>query len=124
MLVADDDESVRTLLAEILAGEGYRVVTASDGAEALEKMRATEPDLVILDLMMPHVSGWQVLEEIERHPRWAGTPVVVLTAFGEVGGVPAGRRVIHKPVDLELLRTTLEEMAGPAVTAGEPAISA
>jgi len=77
ILVADDDEDVRIIVAKILRGTGFEVETAQDGRETLEKMAAQRPDLLILDLMMPEMDGWEVLEEIKhREP----PPVIVLTA--------------------------------------------
>src|SRR5579859_6061975 len=82
VLVVDDDEAVRLVLVETLRQDGRDVVCASDGDEALAVMNGERlPQLVILDLMMPRVSGWQVLDRMEKSPRLAGIPVVVLTAF-------------------------------------------
>jgi DNA-binding response OmpR family regulator len=81
ILVVDDERDVRTLVAHILVDQGYEVDQAGDGREALDKIQASRPDLVVLDLMMPDVDGWQVLRELqalEVRPR-----VVVLSAFGD-----------------------------------------
>lgn len=80
VLVVDDEEFVRLLVAEILERNGYRVEMAPDGASALALMEARRPDLVLLDLMMPGLTGWAVLERMRR----AGgmPPVVILTAHG------------------------------------------
>ena len=77
ILVADDDEDVRIIVAKILRGTGFEVETAVTGREALDKLSEKRPDLLILDLMMPEVDGWEVLEEIKDHEP---PPVVVLTA--------------------------------------------
>jgi len=78
ILVADDEEDVQILVCRILADAGYEVESASDGAEALRKITERRPDLLILDLMMPGLDGWEVLDRL----RSAGNapPVVVLTA--------------------------------------------
>lgn len=81
ILVVDDERDVRTLVCHILIDQGYQVDQAGDGREALDKIQASVPDLVVLDLMMPDVDGWQVLRELQAlaiRPR-----VVVLSAFGD-----------------------------------------
>jgi len=109
LVVADDDESMRLLLARILESEGWRVACADGGAQAIEALRTGAPDLLILDLMMPGTSGWDVLAFMDGRPSLARVPVVVLTAFAERSdgawrdvGAPS-RRMIHKPVDADLL---------------------
>ena len=113
VLVADDDESMRLLLGSVLAGAGYRVTCVADGAEAIEKLGECPPDLMILDLLMPGTSGWDVLAFLENHPSLAGVPVVVLTSYGDAER-PTGRPVIHKPVDGELLRHLVGELLAQA----------
>lgn len=78
ILVADDDEDVRILVTRILHDIGFEVETAEDGREVLEKVAARRPDLLILDLMMPELDGWAVLEKLKTME--APPPVVVLTA--------------------------------------------
>ena len=68
MLVVDDDPAVHDLLSPTLAKEGYRVLHARDGAEALEILRKTPPDVVTLDVMMPKVDGWSVLRIMKSDP--------------------------------------------------------
>lgn len=80
ILVAEDDPAIRTGVSDLLSLEGYAVETASDGAEALEKYRAHRPDLVLLDVMMPKMSGYDVCREIRRSD--PATPVLMLTAKG------------------------------------------
>ncbi|MGD0529819.1 MAG: response regulator [Polyangiaceae bacterium] len=103
VLVIDDDESVRLLLESILTEAGHHVVCAADGEEALVRLRGPAPDLVILDLLLPGMSGWDVLEFMEERPRLSTIPIVILTAYGEDEEPPASRPVIHKPVDADLL---------------------
>lgn len=85
ILVVDDERDVRSLVCHILLDQGYQVDSAVDGRDALDKIQASPPDLVVLDLMMPELDGWQVLRELqsfETRPR-----VVVLSAFGDLGRV-------------------------------------
>ena len=79
VLVCDDEPNLRELI-RVTLGEGYTVVEAGDGHEALELARRSPPDLVILDLMMPRGSGFEVLAELRRDARLASVPVVVVTA--------------------------------------------
>ncbi len=106
VMVVDDDEMLRDVLVETLrdGDEGREVVGAADGDEALEIMRERElPALLILDLMMPRVSGWEVLERMDASPVMARVPVIVLTAFSSQDDLPRGRHVMRKPVDGALL---------------------
>ena len=80
VLVADDDASIRRLLSMSLRLRGFHVVEARNGKEALTEMRAGNTDLVLLDLMMPEVSGWEVLRERARHPSLLRIPTIVITA--------------------------------------------
>ena len=80
VLVVEDERDIAALVAYHLTKEGYRVRTAEGGSEALEAVTAERPDLVLLDLMLPGFSGYEVLSEMRRRPELADLPVVVLTA--------------------------------------------
>jgi two-component system, OmpR family, phosphate regulon response regulator PhoB len=80
ILVVEDERDIAALVAYHLTREGYRVSTVGAGDEALAAIGRERPDLVVLDLMLPGASGYDVLGEIRRHPDAAGLPVVVLTA--------------------------------------------
>lgn len=80
LLAADDNPSNLTLLARYLQHEEYDIVTASNGHETLEKLRAQQPDLLLLDVNMPEMDGFQVLEEIRSDPATAHIPVIIVTA--------------------------------------------
>lgn len=80
ILVVEDERDIAALVAYHLTKEGYRVRTAEGGAEALEAAAAERPDLLVLDLMLPGFSGYEVLQEVRRRPELAEVPVVVLTA--------------------------------------------
>ena len=77
MLVVDDEPTLRETLAEALEEDGLRVVTAADGSEALDRFRAEQPDLVLLDLMLPELSGIEVCRIIRRE---SSVPILMLTA--------------------------------------------
>lgn len=77
VLVVDDSANVRTLVREYLTAEGFRVVTANDGRQALFAARAEKPDLILLDIMMPEMTGY---EFIRAHRKECATPIILLTA--------------------------------------------
>ena len=82
VLIVDDEPSNRRILAQELAHRGYAVDVAKDGAEALRKVESTRPDLVVLDYMLPDLSGLDVLKVLRQ--RDDDTPVVMITAYGTV----------------------------------------
>jgi CheY-like chemotaxis protein len=84
ILVVDDEESIRTVLEFTLAQAGYEADTAANGDECLEKVYAFEPDLILLDIMMPQVDGWEVMRLLRANPETEKIPIVLLTAKGEI----------------------------------------
>jgi two-component system, OmpR family, phosphate regulon response regulator PhoB len=80
ILVVEDERDIAALVAYHLTKEGYRVRTTESGQEALEAVAAEKPDLLVLDLMLPGFSGYEVLQELRRRPDLSDVPVVVLTA--------------------------------------------
>lgn len=80
ILVVDDEPGIVDIARANLEGLGYRVISAGNGLEALELIRQESPDLVILDILMPEVDGWDVLERVEANPEMAGIPIIMLTA--------------------------------------------
>ena len=83
VLVIEDERDIAALVAYHLTKEGYRVRTAEGGSEALQAVAAERPDLVLLDLMLPGLSGYEVLSEIRRKPELQEVPIIVLTARRE-----------------------------------------
>lgn len=115
LLVVDDDERHRTLMADVLEQAGYRVTEATNGREALEVLEGELPAAVLLDLRMPVMSGWGLLEALRKLPRAQGLPVLIISGYGfeweaELVGA-AG--YISKPVDLDSLLTTVNRLVGP-----------
>lgn len=80
ILIADDEQLMRQLVIDFLKPEGYEIIEAADGKEALEKYRKEHPDLILLDVMMPVYDGWTVCREIRRE---STVPIMMLTAKGE-----------------------------------------
>ncbi len=80
VLVVDDEPDVLLLCRVNLEFEGYEVIEAADGEQALERIREDRPDVVLLDVMMPRKDGWQVLTEVKEDPELRDIPIVMLTA--------------------------------------------
>lgn len=127
ILVVDDEPDITALVAYHLAKEGYRVATASNGPEALKAAAEAAPDLVVLDLMLPGVSGYDVLQELHRRPETKDLGVILLTARKEevdrVKGLALGADdYVVKPFSPKelVLRVgaVLRRLSGPAVAAG------
>ena len=108
ILVVDDEQGVRDMLREAVGVFGYDVATADCGAEALERFLRESYDLVLTDLMMPGMSGWELSAQLRAAD--PGLPIVILTGFGANLEEEARRRgivLMHKPVRLERLAATL-----------------
>jgi CheY-like chemotaxis protein len=104
VMAVDDDPVIRGLLEVNLEMEGHEVVTAVDGRDALDRVHEDPPDLILLDVMMPHVDGWQVARELKRDPATRGIPVVFLTARAMEADVRKGTEIgvesyVTKPFD-------------------------
>ncbi|MBI4503825.1 MAG: response regulator [Gemmatimonadetes bacterium] len=127
ILVVDDEPDITALVAYHLAKEGYRVATASSGSEALKAAADAPPDLVVLDLMLPGASGYDVLQDLRRRPETRDVGVILLTARKEevdrVKGLALGADdYVVKPFSPKELvlrvKAVLRRLAGPSVTSG------
>ena len=87
ILVVDDIETNRHLLARRLTRQGYKVALASSGEEALSKLAEFPPDLILLDIMMPGLDGYEVLGRLKSHPLWQHIPVLMISALDEISSV-------------------------------------
>lgn len=107
ILVAEDETEVLTLMAKHIAAAGFDVVTARDGQEAWEKIVATNPDVIVLDLTMPRLDGFAVLKELrEKPPSTKWQPVIIVSAQDEVLTIKKGYSLeadhyITKPCRME-----------------------
>jgi DNA-binding NtrC family response regulator len=113
ILVVDDEDALRTVLSSELLNEGYEVRSASDGDEAITEIQKTPFDLVLLDIKMPRMNGFEVLKFIkESHPK---TKVVMLTGFADLKNAIESKKLgaddfVSKPYDLVDLLTTIERV--------------
>lgn len=127
VLVVEDTELLRRIYADKLTQDGYEVLTAGDGIEALQHLRTAHVDLLLLDLIMPKMSGLEVLDAIKKDPRTRDIPVLILSNLGQDSDVERGLALgavdyliknEAKPADVaEKIRLTLEFMAGRKVEA-------
>jgi len=92
ILVADDEKTVRSLLRDVLEIEGYHVVEAADGPEALYRLHCGGIDLILLDVMMPGMSGMEVSQSLSADPALANIPVIMLSALGNDADIEAGMK--------------------------------
>ncbi len=82
ILVVDDEVNITQILEFSIGAEGYEVITAANGEEAIDKARREQPDLIILDIMMPKIDGYETCRILKANPLTKGIPVVLLTAKG------------------------------------------
>lgn len=114
VLVVDDEPDVLLLCRVNLEFEGYTVIDAQDGEQALEKVRLEKPDIILLDVMMPGMDGWEVLASLKEDPTTREIPVVMLTAkvreLDQIHGLTQGAiDYVNKPFNPIALSRTIRE---------------
>ncbi len=125
VLLVDDSISVRKFVGHMLEKAGFRVITANDGAEALQQLTEVPVNAVITDLEMPRVNGYELIEDLRRRPATRGLPVIVLTTRAGEKHLGLARRLgvehyVTKPVDEQAFVRLLDELTGPSMA---PAVS-
>jgi CheY-like chemotaxis protein len=118
VLVVDDDPGIRLLLVTFLRRRGFQLLQASNGREAIAEMRTGKPDVVVMDLMMPEVSGWEVLRVRAAEPSLLAIPMIVVTADNsrKVTGDLLDKHVssiLGKPFDLDVLSAAVAACLEP-----------
>ena len=116
ILVVDDDTNCREALSELLAREGYEVACAKNGRDALDYLSRSIPSLIILDLKMPVMSGWEFRERQLSDPRLNSLPVVITSASGLACEVEADA-VVPKPIDFAVLMTAVRQSCSAPMAA-------
>lgn len=109
ILIADDDDNIRELIQLTLEDEGYEIHTAKNGKEAEKIAFEIRPDLIILDVMMPEKTGYEVCEELRKNPEIANSYIIFLSARGspiaeKTGIIKGGNEFLVKPFDPEILK--------------------
>jgi len=113
VLVCDDDASVRSVIGSMLESQGYEVVLAGTGQEAVERSASQHPDAILMDIMMPGMDGWQTMAALKENSETKSIPVIVTSALRPVAEGPSGESIpawIQKPVDETKLSHTLEHV--------------
>ena len=115
ILVVDDSPTERWFIADLLARRGYAVVTAESGVDALVKIRVERPSLVVMDVVMPGQSGFQLVRTLARDPETQAIPVILCTSKSaetdRIWGLRQGARdYVTKPVDAEVLLAKIADL--------------
>lgn len=115
VLVADDKDTGRELVRTVLEKSGHQVFEASDGDQAVTEARRIHPDLIILDIHMPGLDGFGVIEKLRREAAFSDTPIIALTASAMMGdrerAMASGfTGYITKPIRLDALRAEVERL--------------
>ena len=115
VLIADDNEQNRELLDAYLADEDYEILMANDGQETMEVVDAQQPDVILLDIMMPRMSGYEVCEQLKADPEKRGIPVLMVTALNEMGDIEKAVKAgcddfLTKPVNQLELKTRVRSL--------------
>lgn len=115
ILVVDDDPEIVTMLDTRLSKRGYKVTTAPDGNKALELARKEQPDLILLDVMMPGKSGWEVAKALKSDPATEAIKIVMVTAIGErmnamTSPIAGADAHIDKPFEFERLEKVIKDL--------------
>ncbi len=121
ILIVEDDLAMSSGIRDVLEMNGYRVQLAENGVEGLKMLELFRPDLIISDIMMPEMDGFEFLEQVRRHPRWAAVPFIFLTAKGQRPDIRAGKQLgaddyLVKSVDLEDLLVVVRAKLDRALT--------
>ena len=119
--IIDDEVDITRSLRLALEDHGYQAVTTNDASEAMELLEKSSPSLILLDLLMPRMSGLSLYRRIASHPALTGTPIAILSGLNaradlpalfarEGGTLPPPAAFIDKPVDIEEILLTIEEL--------------
>ena len=125
VLIVEDDPEVAEMLNYLLRGEGYSTQLAANGARGLDSLRQRRPCLVLLDIMMPVMDGWEFREQQLRDPSIANVPVLCVTAVNDLTKVKERLKVecLHKPVDYDALLDAVSAQCRATRSGARPAES-
>ena len=117
ILIVEDNPDNRTLIMDVLLSLGYDVIEAMDGVEGVQKAAAERPDLILMDLSLPHKDGWTATREIKSNAALSASPIIALTAHAMMGdrekALQAGcNDYVAKPIDLRELASKLQKYLG------------
>jgi len=124
VLIVEDDDRLREILEELLSGAGYRPIAVQDGREALDWLSRMPVDLMILDLLLPHLDGRQLIARVRKTPQWSAVPIIVLSGYAGASryrDLPV-QAVQTKPFELRELLGTIHQLIGAPGTDPGPAV--
>src|SRR5262245_171995 len=122
VLLVEDDADLREAVCEALADVGHDVLTAIDGSDGLSKLRESRPDVVVLDLMMPKLDGWQFRVEQRKDPVLATIPLVAISASGNATAAAIDADAfLRKPLDADVLCRAIDEVVAARSRWQDPA---
>jgi len=115
VLIADDEEDVKALVSMYLQSEGYRVLTAFDGLDAISIAERESPDIILLDVMMPVMSGFEVAQQLKANPVTKDIPIIMLSAASQADSIKRGiesgaRDYIVKPFEPSKLEAMIRNI--------------
>src|SRR4030042_118685 len=116
ILIVDDEEDLLWMLGKRLTSEGYSVLAATNGADAVDLAKSQHPDIVVLDIVMPEMAGGEVAEKLKEHPLTRNIPVIFLTALRskteekEHGSMVGNNITLSKPLDPEVLLDQIKKL--------------
>lgn len=119
ILVVDDENDLREMLRDFLSREGFEIVEASDGRKGVDEAKRSMPDVILMDVSMPHMDGFQALERLKKDKKTMNIPVIMLTARADEKNMAEGIRLyadkyIPKPYDLKHLLQEIRRTLGVA----------
>ncbi len=117
VLVVEDDPWIQWMIADDLADRGHTVLTACDGGEALERLRETRPDVIVLDLMLPRLDGWEFVDRYQAITGGSAIPIVVVSAARNPNLPTASSGIftwLAKPFDVEQLAAAVSNLGKQA----------
>jgi CheY-like chemotaxis protein len=125
ILVVDDEPDIVTTVAMALELEGYKVRTAANGSEAMEQIRSFAPDLVIIDMVLPEISGQEVARWMKESPEYRHIPVILITALAQKSEKEAFSKdaidcCLIKPFDLKQLEKKVKDLLSGKVSSARP----
>ncbi|PNY80161.1 response regulator [Deinococcus koreensis] len=115
ILVADDEPAIRTMLEVILSADGHEIVAVADGKAALDYLREHTPDVMLLDIKMPHMDGFEICSRVKRIKRLRGIPVLLLTGFDDDqtrdhAKLVGADDIVYKPLSGKNLRGRVNQL--------------
>jgi CheY-like chemotaxis protein len=110
ILVVDDERDLLSAVSGVLKDEGYDVIEASDGKQALEVLSRQRPDVALVDVMMPFVTGIELVEAVKENPKLDGMPIVLMSAVDDPDVKRSVRAFLKKPFPLKRLLSTVEDV--------------